>query len=246
MSYCRKCGTQIDETAKFCHSCGEPQIIDTVVSSNETVANENVVTVQQNAPVDKKKMIIAKAKEYFSIALAFVKKHPKKFLIGAAALVVVIVIISIYNATHCDYSGCNNSSVSGSDYCYSHKCNMCSSAKAYNSNYCYFHKTLYDSSSSTTTTSSATSDLKFSNVKITHNSLYTVVTGTVTNNGSRSYKFVTVKGAFKTSSGTVVDTDSTYAVGREGLASGESTTFRMSIDKNTSVTKCDISIISYK
>lgn len=173
------------------------------------------------------------------------KKHPKKLLIVALILIAAITITSIYNATHCDYSGCNNSSVSDSDYCYTHKCNLCSSAKAYNSNYCYYHKAIQGGGTGTTT-SSAITDLRFSNIKIQHNSLYTVVTGTVTNNGSRSYKFVTIKGAFKTSSGTVVDTDSTYAVGSEGLSRGESTTFRMSIDKNIKVTKCDISIISYK
>lgn len=247
MSYCRKCGTQLEETAKFCHSCGEPQNYEAVVTSNVTVAeqSDNSTPEQHKFTEDKKTLIIKKAKEFYGKALAFVKKNPKKFSIGAVVLVVVIVIVSIYNATHCDYSSCNNSSVSGSKYCYTHKCNMCESSKAYNSNYCYFHKTLYDSSSSSST-SSATLDLKFSNIKITHNSLYTVVTGTVTNRGSRSYKFVTVKGAFKNSSGTVLDTDSTYAVGSEGLSSGESTTFRMSIDKNYSVTKCDVSIISYK
>jgi uncharacterized protein YjbJ (UPF0337 family) len=73
-----------------------------------------------------------------------------------------------------------------------------------------------------------------------------VVTGTVTNKGTRNYKFVTIKGAFKDSSGKVVDTDSTYAVGSEGLAKGESKTFRMSVKKNTSIRKCDITITGYK
>lgn len=88
--------------------------------------------------------------------------------------------------------------------------------------------------------------LKISNTKVTSNSSYTICTGTLTNNGKATYKFVQVKGAFQNSSGKVVDTDSTYAVGQEGLAPGESTTFRLSIKKNTSVTKCNVTIFSFK
>lgn len=243
MSYCTKCGTQLEETAKFCYSCGEPQDCKAVVVNAQQ--SDSNAQVQQKSIEDKKILSVKKSKIFLGIAFNFIKKNIKKILIGVIIIVLVIVVVSIYNATHCNYSSCNNSNVSGSEYCYSHKCNICERQKTYSSDYCYFHKTLYDGDSNSTY-SSATSDLKFSNIKITHNSLYTVVTGTVTNKGTRSYKFVTIKGAFKNSSGTVVDTDSTYAVGSEGLSSGESTTFRMSIDKNTKVTKCDISIISYK
>jgi hypothetical protein len=130
-------------------------------------------------------------------------------------------------------------------WCDSHKCVSCELPRAYGSIYCYLHKS-YSSDSSNNYSYGAESDLEFSNIDIEHNSLYTVVTGTVTNNGTRDYKFVTIKGAFKDWSGKVVDTDSTYAIGSEGLSYGESKTFRMSVDKNTSISKCDISIISYK
>lgn len=92
---------------------------------------------------------------------------------------------------------------------------------------------------------SGTSVLKISNIRIGHNSSYTECTGTIKNTGSKTYSFVKIKGSFKTSSGTVVDTDWTYAVGTEGLAPGESTTFKMSIPKNMSVTTCSISILDY-
>ena len=91
--------------------------------------------------------------------------------------------------------------------------------------------------------SSAAKDLSISNVKLKHNSSYTVVTGSVKNTGSTTYKFVKVKGAFKNSRGTTLDTDWTYAVGSEGLAPGESTTFRMSVSKDTSITKCTVTVL---
>ena len=87
--------------------------------------------------------------------------------------------------------------------------------------------------------------LAFSDVSISHNSSYTVCTGTLTNNGHRTYTFVEVKGKFIDSSGSVIDTDWTYAVGSEGLAPGESTSFRISVDKNLDITKCTMDIIDY-
>lgn len=87
--------------------------------------------------------------------------------------------------------------------------------------------------------------LDFSNLQVSSNSSYTICTGTLTNNGNKTYKFVKVKGAFKNTSGTVIDTDWTYAVGSEGLAPGESTTFRMSVDKNYQISSCSVSIYDY-
>lgn len=92
---------------------------------------------------------------------------------------------------------------------------------------------------------SAYSALKISGVSVTSNSSYTVCTGTITNNGKKTYKYVKVKGAFKNSSGSTIDTDWTYAVGSEGLAPGESKTFRMSVSKNYSISKCSVSIYDY-
>ena len=87
--------------------------------------------------------------------------------------------------------------------------------------------------------------MEFSDIKIEHNSSYTVCTGKVTNNGKKTYTFVEVKGAFKNSSGTVLDTDWTYAVGSEGLAPGESASFRLSVDKDRSISKCSVTLLDY-
>lgn len=98
-----------------------------------------------------------------------------------------------------------------------------------------------DSDASSETERSA---LSVSDVKVSSNSSYTICTGTVTNNGSNSYSYVEVKGSFKDSSGTTVDTDWTYAVGSEGLSPGESSTFRMSVPKNSEIESCSVSIMS--
>ena len=100
-------------------------------------------------------------------------------------------------------------------------------------------------SSYTSSYESAYSVLKFSDLKVSSNSSYTICTGTLKNTGKKTYDFVEVKGAFKDSAGNVIDTDWTYAVGSEGLAPGEATTFRMSVTKNSKITSCSVSIIDY-
>ncbi len=87
--------------------------------------------------------------------------------------------------------------------------------------------------------------LKTSNIRVKSEYSYTTVDGTLTNNGRYTYRFVKVKGAFKNYRGDIVDTDWTYAVGSEGLEPGESTTFHMSVPKNTSISSCDVSIYDY-
>jgi hypothetical protein len=80
-----------------------------------------------------------------------------------------------------------------------------------------------------------------SNVKVTSNSSYTICTGTVKNISTKyTFRYVKVKGSFLSSNGTVLDTDWTYAVGSEGLDPGESTTFRMSVTKNSSIKSCKV------
>lgn len=105
-------------------------------------------------------------------------------------------------------------------------------------------KSSSSSSSKSSSYESKYTALKVSNVKVTSNSSYTVCTGTVTNTGKQKYTFVKVKGAFKDAKGTVLDTDSTYAIGSEGLSAGESTTFRMSVPKNVSIKTCTVTIMN--
>lgn len=87
--------------------------------------------------------------------------------------------------------------------------------------------------------------LKVSYAYIEHNSSYTVCIGSIKNEGKKTYKFVQVKGAFEDSSGRVIDTDSTYAVGSEGLIPGESSTFRMSVPANKNIESCTVTVFDY-
>ena len=84
------------------------------------------------------------------------------------------------------------------------------------------------------------------NVKIESNSSYVVCTGKITNNGKNTYKFVRVKGAFQDNTGTTVDTTSGFAVGLEGLAPNESSSFRLSVKKDSSIKSCYVSLIDYE
>ena len=207
----------------FCPNCGT-KLPENAVFCSEC-GKPLVETAQPQPP--------AKPKKKLPIS-------PKKLLIIAAVALAVFLVVRFIDGLHCQYSSCDNAAVKGSDYCYNHKCaiDSCDSAKAYNSKYCYYHKGLYE-----VVESASSTNLKFTNVTVTHNSSYTVATGTVTNNGTKKVTFVKIKGAFTNSAGTTLDTDWTYAVGSEGLDPGESTTFRMSVSKNSSIKNCKISII---
>lgn len=54
-----------------------------------------------------------------------------------------------------------------------------------------------------------------------------------------------VKGSFTNSQGEVVETGDTYAVGGEGLAPGESTSFKIYCDKNISIQDCHVTVYDY-
>lgn len=166
----------------------------------------------------------------------------RKYIIWGAMGICFIVYFFVFR---CKAGFCPLPSSIKGDYCSIHACqvNGCENRKAPGKNYCYTHSP--SSPSVAYTPEKAENVLNFSNVTISHNSSYTVCTGTITNNGKRTYTFVEIKGKFQSSSGIVLDSDWTYAVGSEGLAPGESATFRMSVPKNLNITKCTIDIIDY-
>ena len=108
----------------------------------------------------------------------------------------------------------------------------------------YMSKDLYDDSTYSNY-ENAMFVLEFQNIHVTSNSSFTICSGSLKNTGTKTYKFVEVKGAFKDSSGNVIDTGSTYAVGSEGLAPNESTTFDIYVDKNSRITSCTVSLFDY-
>lgn len=87
--------------------------------------------------------------------------------------------------------------------------------------------------------------LKISDVKLSTEYDYKICTGRVTNTGKKTYKYVQVKGSFKDENGKVLDTTWTYAVGSEGLAAGESSTFRMSVKKDYNIKKVTVTLLDY-
>lgn len=87
--------------------------------------------------------------------------------------------------------------------------------------------------------------LKITVDSVSHNSGYTVCTGSVKNTGNKTYKYIEVKGSFKDSAGNVIDTDWTYAAGSEGLSPNESTTFRLSVTKDLDIKSCSVSLLDF-
>ncbi len=72
------------------------------------------------------------------------------------------------------------------------------------------------------------------------------ITGTVTNTTIYTVTFVKVKVSLTDSNGNVIDTCSTYAVGSEGLAPGESSQFEVYMNKNSDAKKFSASVYDYQ
>lgn len=213
---CINCGNKVKPDATFCTRCGSKLDVNEQ-STEHGVENQ--------------------------AGLFSFKVYKKYIIIG----LFVICFIVYFFGIRCKNGLCMLPCSFGGEYCVIHTCERagCINKKAENKNYCYTHSPT-TSSGINYTPESAQDVFEFSNIEISHNSSYTICTGTITNNGRKTYTFVEVKGKFKDSSGTVLDTDWTYAVGSEGLAPGESTTFRISVDKNRSITRCTMEILDYE
>lgn len=224
MKFCKYCGTQIQEDAKVCPNCGKQL---EVKSDPENPWKRRIAAI-------------------FKWIDALDKKW--KILAGgvAAALICVIVVLSA-SGGKCKYGGCKNKPVPGMDYCYTHKCAISSCNKpVYGySNFCVSHYFLYDDDATQTYSSVFASDLKISGISLTNSGSYTVVTGKITNDSSQTVSYVKIKGAFVNVMGDVLDTDWTYAVGSEGLAPGESCSWRMSVEKDWNIKDCKVTILDF-
>ncbi len=215
--YCSKCGRKSDDDAAFCKYCGEPL-------SNK---NDKKVLVQNIVP----NRIFGKGNIIIYIFVGIL----------IAALIYVFVI-------RCKAGFCLLPSSLHGEYCVIHTCdkNGCYNKVAEGKDYCYTHMRPTSTPTYYNYTPEVAEDvLAFSDINVSKNSSYTVCTATITNNGKKTYTFIEVKGKFKDSSGTILDTDWTYAVGADGLEPGESTTFRLSVSKNTNITKCELEILDY-
>jgi hypothetical protein len=229
MKFCKYCGTQIDDASTVCPNCKK-----TLNSPKSSSLNSERKEETGTPPVKPSAS----------------PKISKKIgaIIGGAVLVVIILIVVIASGSGtCQAANCRNKPVSGSDYCYSHKCilSSCENQRNGYSNYCSLHYWLYDDNASTDTNYVSSTELEISGIKLSSKSNYTYAEGTITNNSDSTVKYVKIKGSFETSSGTVIDTDWTYAVGSEGLEPGESCKWKLSVSKDSSIKNCTVTILDF-
>ena len=249
--FCQKCGAEIPDGSVFCNVCGAK------------LHGDEESCINCGATGEKEKPIAEKAETIFSDSVPKAEKPSKgkgKFILITAVVVVILVVLisKMDGGKKCAASGCKNS-VEYGNYCSLHVCHYgnCESEATYG-NYCINHVCMYGNCTNPRSPGGVYcsyhensihnpySDLSISSYVVNpYGSDRTKCSGTITNIGNTTYRFVQVKGAFKDSSGKVVDTDWTYAVGSEGLAPGESSTFEMWIDKKSGIYSCDVSIIDY-
>ena len=224
MRFCKYCGTQISETDSVCSNCGK-----------ELSALENIK--QPNEPIK-----------------SVQKSNKLKTQIIIPVIIVTVIAFSSFgflalNAAKCDEPGCNNKAVSGSNYCYSHKCDIsgCSGKRTWYGNFCIYHQAIYgeDSSDDYNTNQVYSWELEVSDLFVYNGSNYTYAEGSIKNNSDQTVRFVELKGSFKNKLGEVIDIATTYAVGSEGLDPGESCKWKMSVDKDTSISDCTVTVYDY-
>lgn len=90
-----------------------------------------------------------------------------------------------------------------------------------------------------------TTYLKLSNVNLSDSSSYNYCSGLISISNSSPYKYhyIKVKASFLNKNGTVIDTDWTYAIGSEWLEPGESSKFKLSVEKDYNISKCVVTIM---
>lgn len=224
MRFCKYCGSQVSDDVEQCPQCSKYIGAKSPIADNQSHQNTSI------------------SKQLFAIL------RDKRVIAIIAVAIIGLIVALLFNSGKCDASGCKNKAVSGMSYCYNHKCAVtnCDSKRYSFSNYCYSHYLLYDDDAESAYSPKVYSyELKISNVTLSSTSSYTIAEGTITNNSDQTVSYVKIKGAFKNRSGTVLDTDWTYAVDSEELAPGESCTWRMSIKKNWSVKECSVSILDF-
>ncbi len=225
---CPECGKEnVSDSAVSCPSCGFP----IAKHFSQNTENTSTASIVKNTEVEQKQEPSESKVSLNPIGL--VKKNKRKPLKIILSILVVVIIWGIwYSSTRCSYTGCHEHKASSSSYCEYHKQ--------------YFNNLLSSYSGSNSSSSSKSKyDLQISNVSVSTNSAATYCTGTIKNTGSSTFKFVKVKGSFEDYKGDVLEIGDSYAVGSEGLAPGESTSFRISCSRNSSVSSCSVSIYDY-
>ena len=167
------------------------------------------------------------------------KKSNKKLIIGIILIVfsIISVVIWGYMSSRCKYKDCYNTK----------------NIYGVLTNYCNYHENVIaevinslvsDSGTSSTSTTSGSS-LVLKNVELDKDTYYYKASGSLSNYGSKTAKFVKVKVQFKSYYGSVIDTDWTYAVGSEGIAPGETVKWSCSVEKDYDIDDVVAEIIDY-
>lgn len=213
---CPECGREnVSDSAKACPGCGFQISAHFRKIENKTYTDNSLQSLEND-----------------------VQKEPnnKGVIVTVIVVLAIITIMGLsiwrnwYSSTRCEWSsGCTERKTSSGSFCTYHEDYLTSYARSYVAN--------YDSRSEY--------DLIITKVSVTTNSASTYCTGTITNTGDKSFKFVKVKGAFKDSNGNTIETGDAYAVGSEGLAPGESTSFTIRCTKNSKVKSCTVTVYSY-
>ena len=232
---CPECGAEIAEDSVVCAMCGYPvqeaaDQRDTAPTRPSAAAEQSEKTVAVNTGA---RLTVsapeASATPSYDEILQQVKIKQEKarkkriiiIVIIAAVLIVaggIIAVISV-SGRHSSSGSSSSSSSSGSSYSSS------SSYEMSHSTYCMLY-------------------MRISNVSVTHSRNYTYISGTITNTGNYQIKYVKVKAACKNKSGTVIDTDWTYAVDSSWLEPGESNQFEMMVkDESNQIKSADVSVV---
>ena len=180
-----------------------------------------------------------------------VKSHFDKRIFWLIIAVILLAVLGflLAGSGKCQESDCKNKAVAGSDYCYSHKCALqsCNKKRFLYSNYCYSHYLEYDDDAASNSNRVSASDLELEVTRFYLGSTgnYYYAEGTVKNSSSSTVSYVKVKCVFTDSSGNVIDTNWTYAVGSEGLEPGESQKWEMMVSYDRKIDKCRATILDF-
>ena len=255
MRFCKYCGAKVSEQDMICPACGKDITPSKKRKNSSGSAAGNIQQLQEEMPAANEAAAGSASPGSENTALRKavtegaagtpVSRKRLYMLIAAAAAAVVFLAVLVTMSGRCKSSGCKNRKAPGSDYCYNHKCDApgCRKERLYYSNFCLEHYSLYDDEAQEEENKTYSWELRISDVRVYSEYSFTYAEGTLTNNSDSTVKYVKIKGAFKSGSGNVIDTDWTYAVGGEGLAPGESCKWKMSVTKDLSIKSCDVTIL---
>ena len=208
-----------------CPECGRENVSDSAKACPSCGFQVAEYYQKQNNSIEKTDTLVGNRVTINSL----LEKNKKLIIIIGVGILVIWVIY--FSTTRCEHDGCYNKKLSDGTLCSYHKAKLDSALSYYSNNYNVDTKNKYD--------------LKISNISVYTNSVSTYCKGLITNDGDDTFEFVQVKASFKDSSGSVIETGDSYAVGSEGLAPGESTSFKIYCDKNNLVESCDVSVYDY-